>query len=153
MQRLQRGGERQAEVEALGGRQPPVGVELALQCLRMIANGIDDSTSHGVVGQFHDVVEETLSASDMEDIDEPIVRARDRLEGRHAVEFPLKRTLVGKGVAADHLYGAQRAGEPARQPDFAVSAPADGTQHFVVGNSRPAQSGVGHGTSRRFPAP
>ena len=96
-----------------------------------------------VVGQFHDVVEIFAGAADVQDVNEPSVCARDRLKARHPLELALKRALAFEGAAINHLHRPDCSSQTSRQPDFAVSAAPDYSQHFVIRNNGNVRRGEG----------
>ena len=71
----------------------------------------------------------------MQDVDKAGMRARDRLEARHAVELAFESAFAFESAAMDHFHGPQRAGQAACQPNLAVSAATDHAQNFVIGNN------------------
>ena len=138
MQRAQRFGEQQPDANTFIGRQ---GVpQLRLERFRCVTSDLDLSAADLIIGQFHHVIEEAArhAPADMEDIDEAIVRARDRFEGRHAFEFAIESALALEGVAINHLHRPQCSRQAARQPDFAVGSAPDDAEHLVIGNRRNA---------------
>ena len=52
---------------------------------------VDLAAGHVIVGQLHDVIEILARAADMQDVDETGMRARDRLETRHALETRVEK--------------------------------------------------------------
>jgi hypothetical protein len=72
----------------------------------------------------------------MQDVDKTVVRARNWFETRHALKFALESALTFERCAVNELHRAPRSGKAASQPDFAVSAPADHAQNFMIRNKR-----------------
>jgi hypothetical protein len=91
-----------------------------------------------IVRQFHHVVEASRAVilPDVQDGELAGVRAGDRLEALNAFEFTLERACVAETTPINHLYHAEFTEDVPREPHFAITAPADATEHFVVGNGR-----------------
>ena len=87
------------------------------------------------VRQLHHVVEIILRAADLEDVHQPFVRTRDRLELLDAFELALERPGVLERGAVNDLDRAQRSQFVARQPHFPVAAATDAPEQFVIGNA------------------
>ena len=133
-------GQGNAEGETLVHGQAAAVVQGGAQGARRVGDGVGEGAARGaVVGQFHDVVEETARVvpPDLEDVHEPGVRTADRLEGHHAVELAAEGAFAVEVVAPDDLDGAPGSrGDGAGEPDFAVGAAPDAAQHLVVGHDR-----------------
>ena len=114
--------------------------QLCLQSLRGVTGDLDLRARDLIVGEFHHVIKEPArhTAADVENIDEPVVRAGDRLERRHSLKLPVESALALEGVPINHLHRPQRSGQAARQPNLAVTAPPDDAEHFMIGNRRNA---------------
>ena len=67
---------------------------------------------------------------------QPFVRAGDRLEFPNPVILSLERMGLLEGVAVNDFDSPISAHDAARQPDLTVTATADRTDQFVVGNLR-----------------
>src|SRR2546425_545753 len=104
----------------------------------------------GIVGQLHHVVEVFVGAADLQDVHQPIVRPRNRLELLDATKLPLEGPGVFERAAINDLNRPQRAQFVARQPDFAVAALADGAEQFVIGNRRRSRSDGSVGVRERW---
>src|SRR5262249_26061415 len=93
-------------------------------------------TRNLVVAELHDVVEIPLIFvdADLEDVDKPLVQARNRLIFSNAGEFSLERALIVKGTAVDDLDGPIYSHLGAAKHDLPVTAPANATQQFVLGD-------------------
>src|ERR1041384_6236829 len=91
-----------------------------------------------IVPQFHDVVEVAcrIVATDVENIHEALVGARDRLEFKQPGEFPVERPGMLEGFAVNDLHGAKRLRHTSGQPHLAVTAAADAPQQFVIRDAR-----------------
>src|SRR5206468_1813822 len=85
-----------------------------------------------IISQLHDVVEVILSATDLQNIDKPIMRTRDRFELLDPIELALEGPRMFEGGAINDLHRAIRAHDIARQPDFAVAALANAPDQFVI---------------------
>jgi hypothetical protein len=72
----------------------------------------------------------------MEDMHKAGMVPGNRLELPDAIEFPLERAVEFKILAADDFDGAHGSRDAAGEPDFAVTAPTDAAQDFVVRNAR-----------------
>src|SRR5258708_35729770 len=83
--------------------------------------------------QFHHAIKGIVRAADVEDGHEVRMATRDRFILLQAGKLALEWTRVTEVVAANDFDGAQRA-EPCVpcKPHFAVSAPADAAEKFVV---------------------
>ena len=65
------------------------------------------------------------------------MRARDRFEALDPLELALERAVViAKFTPPNDFYRTQFAKDIAREPDFAIRAPADDAQQFVIGDGR-----------------
>jgi hypothetical protein len=73
-------------------------------------------------------------APDLEQVHQPFVLAGDGLELLDAGELALERAVVLEVPAPDNFHRAISAEGITRQPHFAVAAPADAPQQFVIGN-------------------
>src|ERR1700693_5726544 len=87
-----------------------------------------------VVRQLHAVIEILVGPTDVQDVDETGVFARDRLKRGHAFELPQKGALALKRAAINNFHRAQRARHRPGQPNLAIGAAPDHAQEFVVGN-------------------
>jgi hypothetical protein len=90
------------------------------------------------VRQFHHVKEIScaITAADLQDVHQAVVRTGDWLELEQALEFALEMFGALEALAVDNFHRAQGADGIARQPDFAVSAVPDLTKQFMIGNLR-----------------
>src|SRR5262249_54936408 len=88
----------------------------------------------------HHIVKALISSTNLQDVDEAIVRARERLESLNTIKFALKGPHMVKCRARHNLNRSERAHDVARQPDFAVAASAYWGDEFMIWNlnSRPA---------------
>ena len=113
---------------------------IAPQSLWRVPRSVDISTADAIVGQFHHVIKKTscVVTTDMENVDEAIMGARNRLERRHAGEFTIEGTFALEGASMNHFHRAQCAGQTARHPNLAISAAPDNAQHFMIGDRRNA---------------
>ena len=73
---------------------------------------------------------------------QPFVRAGDRLEFPNPVILSLERMGLLEGVAVNDFDSPISAHDAARQPDLTVTATADRTDQFVVGNLRKTMQSV-----------
>src|SRR6266550_6043780 len=110
--------------------------EIGFQRARLVSFDIDSAPDQMIVGQLQRVIKIIVSSADVQNVDEPGVCARDRLERGHAFEFSQKGAFAFKCAAVYHLDRAKRPGHRPRQPNLTVSAAANHTQHFVIGNNR-----------------
>src|SRR5437660_1451326 len=78
-----------------------------------------------IVRQLHAVIEIFVRAADVQDIDEPGMPARDRLEGGHSFELTQERPLALKRAPINNFHRAECAGDRPRQPNLAISAAPD----------------------------
>ena len=87
-----------------------------------------------ILRQFHHVIEITglVVAADLQDINEAIVAAGDRLVFLDAFEFALERIGFAEIVTGDNLHSSQRAHDIVCQPDFAITAAANPPEQFMV---------------------
>src|SRR5262245_677335 len=87
-----------------------------------------------IVRQLHAVIEILGGPSDVQNVDEAGMRARNGLKRRHPFEFPEKRAFAFERAAVDNFHRAERTGNSPREPDLAVSAAPDHAHQFVIGN-------------------
>jgi hypothetical protein len=136
VQRLKRFRQGKADANRFISREVLLAPEVAFQGARFVIQDIDLAASQMIIGQFHAVIEVVGSPTDVKNVNEPGMCARDRLERGHAFEFPKKRALSFKGAAIDNFHRAKRASNRPRQPNLAVSAPADHAKQFMIGDNR-----------------
>ena len=91
-----------------------------------------------LIRQLHYVIEITglIVATELEDIDEAIMRPGKRLKFLQPAELALEMFVAVEALALDDFDGAQSADCAFRQPHVAVASTANATEHFVVGNGR-----------------
>ena len=106
--------------------------QITFQGARFVLNAVDAATGQVIVGQLHDVVQVVARSTDVQNVDEPIVGARDRFECRHALELALKCALAFEGDARHHFYRAPCAGKAARQPDFTIRAATNDAEDLMI---------------------
>src|SRR5262245_1371798 len=86
------------------------------------------------VRKLHDVKEATrgIIATDVQDINDTRVRARDRLKLNDPSKLAFVRTIAGKLFAPNNLHRVKPAGDTARQPDIPVAAAANAPKQFMI---------------------
>src|SRR5213076_866235 len=89
-----------------------------------------------VVRQLHYVIEPSLRvvASDLQQVHKSFVQTGNRFEVLDSGELAFERAIVLEVGSGDDLHRPMAAQRIARQPDFAVAAPADAADQFVIGN-------------------
>src|SRR3954462_4961729 len=100
----------------------------------LVTDAVDIAPGDVVVGQLHYIIQVITGSADMQDIDESIMGARDRLQCRHPREFAFERSFAFKRDAVNHLYRPPSTGWASRQPDLAISAASDHAKNFVIRN-------------------
>ena len=125
------------EMETFPCGQPTPGVELVRERPGGVAGGVDVPPAVNAICQLHHVVEESggVVAAHVQDGNQAVMGSGDGRVLQDAPVFALERAAVGEGVFVDELHGVMDADFAASQPDFPVSALADGADQFVVGNA------------------
>ena len=109
-------------------------VQIALQRSRFVSNGINIAPGHVIVREFHNIVEVLASPAHVQNVDEAVMRARDRFERGHALKFTLKRAFAFKRDAIDHFDRPPRSGQASGQPYFAVGAATNDAEDLMIWN-------------------
>ena len=95
---------------------------------------MDALTRIGVVADFHDVKEKAFGVvpSNMQDVNEPRVRAGDGHKLLDASEFAFVRGVLRKIASPDNFHGVKNTDGVARQPNLAIGAFADPAHERVI---------------------
>ena len=111
-----------------------VGREIA----RLIGRRIDPRARRGVIAGLHDIIDEAIGfvAADVEDVDEPRMRPRDRRVFLQPLELAVERHRVRERRAAHDFRHVEIAEDIARQPHLAVRTASDAADKLVVGHRR-----------------
>lgn len=106
--------------------------QLASQRPRRVAPFVNLRAASLVIGQFQHVVEPVRIATEVQNVDLAGMTARDGLEPLNARQFPLEGAVILEIPLVDELHRAPRAHDIVRQPDLAVTAPADVPNERVI---------------------
>src|SRR5688572_11801602 len=109
---------------------------LAIECPRGVSLKVQRLTGFvlGIVAKFHDVIEIAglVVTTDVQNVDEAVVIAGDRLEFQNAPILAVVGSIRLKVAAENHLDGPVGAGHRAGQPNLAVRTTADLANQLVA---------------------
>ena len=134
VQVLQRGRQREPDVDALPRGQPFFFPQLTLQRPRRVIIGIDFLAGVNVIAQLHDVVKQPrqIVAPDVQNIHLRTVRPRHWLKFADAIKLALIRPLAGKTLAPHNLHRPPGPHHILRQPHLPISPPPDDADERMV---------------------
>ncbi len=138
-----------SDLQALPVRQPALLRQFAPQRPRRVAPFVNLLAASLIIGQFHDVIEPVRTATHVEDVELAGMTARDGLEALDARQFPLEGAVILEIPPVDELHRAPRAHDIARQPNLAVTAPANRPDQRVIGNGKRRQRASATGATGR----
>jgi hypothetical protein len=87
-----------------------------------------------VVGKFHDVIEILPGPADVENVNETVVSARNRLERGHALKLALEGAFAFEGDPVDDFNRAPGTGKGAGHPNLAIGAATDDAENLMIRN-------------------
>jgi hypothetical protein len=113
-------------------------LDFPLQCPGLVAVRVNLRTGLQIIGKFHDVIKITgiVVTAHVQDIDQTVMRAGDRLELLDAGKFTVEWAACLEALAPYDFDGAVSTHDAAGQPDFAVRTTANAAQQLVVRNLR-----------------
>src|SRR4029434_6114066 len=101
-----------------GCRKMFLSLQVAFHRARFVIDDVYVAASQMIIGQLHDVIKVFARPTDMQNVDETGVRARDRFEAGHAFEFTSKRALAFERAAINDLERPPCSRESAREPNL-----------------------------------
>ena len=135
VEKVERAGQRDANGQTVLQGNSSVLRRLLGQRRGHVGIRLNRLAAHGVIGQFHDVVEVAglVVALDLENVHEAFMGAGERLEVLDALVLALVRAVLLEAAAVDDLDRAIGAHRVDRQPDSSVAPFANRAEQAMCG--------------------